>query len=163
MKAPGAALFCARDRICATVRKVQGRLHSLSDRCAFYLALIAFACVAMVPLSGSSPTPLAGTDWLTTQIHQRVEPIEAPDHSAAASKSCYVDLRLAEGLHQEEVEVLEPTEDDETERRLLRSDLVPRLDAPILRSETGLYESPADRAPTSFRLLAFSTRGSPSA
>jgi hypothetical protein len=61
------------------------------------------------------------------------------------------------------IELAEPTDDDETKHRLLLLDAVLRFDVSALRSQTGLYESAADRALTPFRLRAFSGRGSPSA
>ena len=140
---------------------MQSRSHSLSDHSAFHLALIAFVCVVMVLLSGSSPTRPAGTDRLTQQIDDRVEQIEAPNQTAVPMVS--LDTRFSEGLHEEVVELLEPTDDDENERCLLRSNVALRLDVPAFGSQTGLYESPADRALTPFRLRAFSSRGAPSA
>ena len=137
------------------------RSHSLSDRSAFHLALIAFVCVVMGLLSGSPPTRLAGTDWPTRQIDDRVEQIEAPNHTAVPMVR--LDIGFAEDLHEELVELAEPTDDDETDEDetkhyILRSDLA------AFRSPTGLYESSADRAAlTRFQLLAFSSRGSPSA
>lgn len=74
-----------------------------------------------------------------------------------------LDIRYAEGLHQEVVELPEPTDDDESKRCLLRLGAVLPLDVPAFGRETGLYESAADRALTPFRLRAFSPRGSPSA
>lgn len=74
-----------------------------------------------------------------------------------------LDIRFAERFHQEVVELLEPTDDDETKRCLLRLGVVLPIDVPAFGRETGLYESAADRALTPFRLRAFSPRGSPSA
>ena len=136
------------------------RSHSLSDHSAF-LALIAFVCVVMGLLSGSPPTRLAGTDWPTRQIDDRVEQIDAPNHTAVPMVC--LDIRFAEDLPNELVEPAEPTDDDETDEDetkhyILRSDLA------AFGSPTGLYESSADRAAlTRFQLLAFSSRGSPSA
>jgi hypothetical protein len=137
------------------------RSHSLSDHSALHLALIAFVCVVMGLLSGSPPTRLAGTDWPTRQIDDRVEQIEAPNHTAVPMVC--LDIRFAEDLPNELVEPAEPTDDDETDEDetkhyILRSDLA------AFGSPTGLYESSADRAAlTRFQLLAFSSRGSPSA
>jgi hypothetical protein len=158
---PHGVALCARHKFCATVDVVQGRSHSLSDYGAFHLALIAFICVVMVLLSGSSPTRLAGTDWLTRQFDDRVEQIEAPNHTPVPMVS--LDIRFAEGPHEEVAELLESTDDDETERCLLRLDAALRLDVPAFVSQTGLYESSANRALTPFRLRAFSSRGTPSA
>ena len=132
---------------------MQGRPHSLSDHSAFHRALIAFVCVAMVLLCGSSPTRLAGTD--SRQIDDRIEQIEAPNHTAVPMVR--LDIRFAEDLLEEVVELAEPTDDDETKHYLLR------LGVAVLGSQPGLYESSADRALTQFRLHAFSSRGSPSA
>lgn len=136
---------------------MQRRSHSLSDHGAFYLALIAFVCGVMVFFSGSSLTRLAGTDWLTRQIDDRVERIEAPNHIAVPMVA--LDTRFAESLHKEVVDLPETTDDDEFEYCILRLDVVPPLDV----AACGLYESSVDRALTPFRLRAFSTRGSPSA
>ena len=144
-----------RNKICAMVKGMQSRSHSPSDHSAFHLALIAFVCVVMVLLSGSSPTRLAGTDWLTRQIDDRVEQIEAPNRTAVPMVR--LDIPFAEDPLEEVVELAEPTDDDDTEHCLLR------LDVAAFGSQTGLYESSADRAPTPFRLLVFSSRGSPSA
>jgi len=101
------------------------------------------------------------TYWLTRQIDDRVEQIEAPNHTAVPMVR--LDIGFAEDLHEELVELAEPTDDDETDEDetkhyILRSDLA------AFGSPTGLYESSADRAAlTRFQLLAFSSRGSPSA
>lgn len=156
----GVALLRAKQ--CLWYRlSVQGRSHSISDHGAFHLALIACVCVLMALLSGSSPTRLAGTDWLTRPIDDRVEQIEAPNDTAAPMVS--LDIPFAEGLHKEVVELTERTDDDETERCRLRLDVVLPLDVPTFGSQARLYESSADRALTPFRLRALSTRGSPSA
>ena len=139
---------------CATVSVVQGRSHSLSDHSVFHRALIAFVCVVMVVLSGSSPTQLAGADSLTRQIDDRVGQIEAPNHTAVPV-AC-LDIRLAEDPIEDVVEFAEPTDDDETKHYLLRSGVA------AFGSQTRLYESSADRALTQFRLHAFPSRGSPS-
>jgi len=137
---------------------MQSRPHSLSDHSAFHLALIAFVCVVMVLLSGSSPTRLAST---TRQIDHRVERIEAPNHTAVPMVS--LDTRTSEGLHDQVGELPERTDDDETERCLLRLIVALRLDVPAFGSQTDLNELSADRALTPFRLRAFSSRGTPSA
>jgi hypothetical protein len=96
------------------------------------------------------------TYWLTRQIDDRVEQIEVPNHTAVPMVR--LDIRFAEDLREEVVELAEPTDEDETKHYILRSDLV------AFASPTGLHESSADQAAlTSFRLLAFSSRGSPSA
>lgn len=96
------------------------------------------------------------TYWLTRQIDDRVEQIEAPNHTAVPMVR--LDTRFAEDLREEVIELAEPTDDDETEHCLLR------LGVAAFGSQTGLYESSAGRAAlTLFRLLAFSSRGSPSA
>jgi len=137
-------------------RGVQSRSHSLSDHRAFHLALMAFVCVVLGLLSGSSPARLAGTDWATRQIDDRVEKIAAPNHTAA-SMVC-LDIGFEDGLLKDVVELAEPTDEDETKHYILRSDLA------SFGSPTAPYESSADRAAiTPFRLLAFSSRGSPSA
>lgn len=140
--------------MCATVGVVQGRPHSLSDHGAFHLALIACACVLMVLLSVGSPAQPEGTDWLTRQIDGRVELTEPSNHTAVPMPP--LDIRFAEGIDEERNELFEATDDDETAHALLR------LDIAALESQTGLYESSADRAPTPFRLRVFSSRGSPS-
>jgi len=145
----------ARETVCAIFNVVQGRSHSISDHAAFRLALFAFACVLMVLISGGSPARLAGADWLTRQIDDRVEQIEAPMVS--------LDLLSVESLPEEVAEVTESTDDDETERRHLPLEVALRFDLAVLESQTGLSESSAARALTPFRLRAFSTRGSPSA
>lgn len=114
----------------------------------------------MALLSGSSPTQLAGTDRLTRQIDDRVEQIAAPNHPAVPMAP--LGIRSAEGFLVEAVELLEPTE-DETKHYLTRLDVALRTDVAALGSETGLYESSAERALTPFRLRAFPGRGSPSA
>lgn len=157
---PHGATLCARNNTCANVDEMQGRSHSISEHGAFY-ALIACFCVVMALLSGSSPTRLASTDRLTRSINDRVERIEAPNRTAVQMVS--LDFRFAEGLHEEVAELSETTDDDEIERCLLVLDAVLRLDVPTFGSQTGLYESPADRARAPFRLRAFSGRGSPSA
>jgi hypothetical protein len=134
---------------------VQSHSHSRSDHSAFHRALIAFVCVAMALLSGSSPAPLAGADWLTRQIHDRVEQVQAPNHTAVPTVR--LDIGVAEELLDESVELAEPADDDETKHYLLPLDAVSAF-----LSQTGLYESSADRALTPFRLRAFSSRGSPS-
>ncbi|MBL8211300.1 MAG: hypothetical protein JNK87_11340 [Bryobacterales bacterium] len=138
---------------------MQSRSHSLSFS-AFPVALIAFVCVVMGLLSGGSPTPLAGTDWPTGQT--RVERIEAPNSTAVPMLSS--DIRFADDIHEEVAELADPMDDeadeDETKHYALRSDLA-TFRSPI---PTGRNEAAADRAAlTPFRLLAFSTRGSPSA
>lgn len=96
------------------------------------------------------------TYWLTPQIDDRVEQIEAPNHTTVPMVR--LDIRFSEDLCEEVVELAEPTDDDETEHCL------PRLDVAVFGSQTGHYVSSADRAAlTSFRPLAFSSRGSPSA
>src|SRR5688572_9424169 len=94
------------------------------------------------------------TYWLTRQIDDRVEQIEAPNHTAVPMVR--LDIRCAEDLREEVVELAEPTDDDETEHCLLR------LDVAAFGSQKGLYVSSVDRALalTPFRLLAFSSRGS---
>lgn len=134
---------------------MQSRSHSLSDHSAFHRALIAFVCVVMVLLSGSSPTRLASTDWPTRQIDDRVEQIEAPNHTAVPMLR--LDIRFAEHLLDKLVEPDEPTDDDETKNYVLLRSVA------AFGSQTGFYESSADRALTPFRLLTFSSRGSPSA
>lgn len=134
--------------------------HSLSNHRALHLALIAFVCVVMGLLSGSSPTRLAGADWPARQIDDRVEQMESPNY-AAVPMVC-LETRAAEDFPEELAEPAESrddeTDEDETRSYILRSDLA------AFRSQTGLHDSPADRAaPTPFRLLVFSTRGSPSA
>ena len=157
---PHGPKLCARNNTCATVDGMKGRSHSFSDRSAFHLALVAFACGVIGLLGGSSPTRLAGTDWLTRPIDDRVEQVKAPNHTAVPMLS--FDSQLAEDLHKEVVELTEPTDDDETERCLLLGVGLP-FDVPTLGRQAGLYESSADRALTPFRLRAFSGRGSPSA
>lgn len=137
---------------------MQGPSHSLSDHRAIHLALFAFVCVLMVFLSGSSPTPLAGTDWLTRQIDNSVEQFEAPNQTAVPTAS--LEIRLAEGLHDQVVDLLEPADDDESKHCL---QVVRRLNLAPFGSQMGLRESSADRALSPFRLRAFSSRGSPSA
>lgn len=135
---------------------MQGRSNSLSDHSAFHRALIAFVCVVMVVLSGSSPTQLAGTDRLTRQIDHRVEQSTTPNHTAGPMVR--LDIYSGKDLLKDLVEPAEPTDDDETKHYL------PRLDiAAAGVGQTGVYESSADQAPTPFRLRAFSSRGSPSA
>ena len=134
---------------------MQGRSHSLSDHSAFHRVLITFVCVGMLLLSGS-PTRLAGTDWLTRQIDDRVEQIGAPNHTAVPM---VLDIRFAEDPNEELVELAEPTDHDKTKYYVLRLDVAPFGS----ESRTGLYELSADRALTPFRLRAFPSRGSPSA
>jgi hypothetical protein len=131
---------------------MQSHSHSLGDRRAIHVALIAFACVVMGFLSGSSPT--------TRQIDTRVEQVEAPNQTAVPM--ICLGVRFAEDLHEELGESAELRDDeqdeDETKHYILRSDLA------AFGSPTGPYESSADRAAlTLFRLLASSTRGPPSA
>lgn len=130
---------------------MQRRSHSLSDHSALHLALITFVCVVMGLLSGSAPT-LAGT------IHDRVEQIESANHTAVPMV-CHD--RFAQDLPEVLAEAADPTDEEtveeETKEYILRSDLAAFI------SPTGLHESPSDRAAlTPFRLLAFSSRGSPS-
>ena len=68
-----------------------------------------------------------------------------------------LDTGFVEDFCDELVEPAEPTDDDETKHYL------PRSGVAALGSPSGPYESSADRAPTPFRLLAFSSRGPPSA
>ena len=145
---------------------MQSRSHSLSGRTEFPLALIAFVCVAIGLLSGISPSRLAGTNWPTRQIVDRVEQIEAPNH--AGVPVVFLDIRFAEELPDKPGDPADPmdveetddeeTDDDETKDYILRSGLA------AFRSQAGLYESPADPSTqTPFRLRAFPSRGSPSA
>jgi hypothetical protein len=138
--------------MCATVVVMTGRFHRLRDHGAVHLALIAFVCFVTVLLSGSAPAQLAGTDWLARQIDNRVEQIEAPDHTAAPMAP--LDIRATEGplSNSEQGDLPELTDDDETEYCLLR------LDVAALGSQSGRYESSADRALIRLRLRAFSTR-----
>jgi uncharacterized protein YgfB (UPF0149 family) len=141
---------------------MQGRSHSLSDHGAVYRALIALAWVVMVLLSGSTPARLAGNDWLTRHSDDRVEQIAAPNQTAAPTAR--LDIRFAEDLLDEGVEFVEPTDDDETKRGLLRLGAVLRLYVNAFDGQSGLFQSSADRAAqTPFHVLAFSSRGSPSA
>lgn len=118
----------------------------------------------MILLSSSSPTLLAGSGWLAgadglaRQIDDRVEQIEAPNLSTVPAIPPAI--RLSDDLHEEVVEILEPTEEDETEHSFLE---VRRIDVSPFSSQTGLCELSVDRAQTPFLLLAFPSRGSPSA
>jgi hypothetical protein len=144
---------------------VQGPSHSLSDHSAFHVARIAWVCLVLGLLSGSSPTEVAGTNWLTRQLDHRVEQIEAPRHTAVPLVPRDIRLvegHLVEGHHGEIVETAELTDGDQREHCLLPFEFL-RLNVVALASQTGLYESPDDRALTPFRLRGFSTRGSPSA
>ncbi|MCX6608294.1 MAG: hypothetical protein NTV52_32545 [Acidobacteria bacterium] len=138
---------------------MKGSPQSLSAHAAFHLALIACVCVVMVLFSGSAPTRLGDTGWLTRQIDDRVEQIEAPNHTTVPMVP--LDIRFAEGhlkdVVEEVAELPEPTDDDETEYCLVR------LDVAAFAGQPGLYGSSAYRAISSFRLRAFSSRGSPSA
>lgn len=147
-----------RNNVCAIVVAVWGRSNSLSGHGAFHCALIAFACVVILFLSVSSPAQLAGTDWLTRQIEDRAERVEALNQTAVQMVS--LDSQFAENLLEE---VAEPADDDETKYCSLQLDVILRLDVASLGSRTSLYESSPDRALTQFRLRAFSSRGSPSA
>ena len=136
------------------------RSHNLSDHSAFHFALGAFVCVVMGFLSGSSPTRLVATDWPSRQSADHVEQIEGPNHTALPMVC--LDIRFAEDLPDELFEPVEPTDgdetdEDETKNYILRSELA------AFGIPTGPYESSADRALTSFRLHAISSRGSPSA
>ena len=143
------------------VKGMQSRSRSLSDHSAFHLALIALVCVVISLLSGSSPTHLSGTDWPTRQIDDRVEQIEAPNQTAA--RMVCLDTRFAEDFPERLVEPTDPTDDDETDEDETK-DYILRSDLAAFGSPTGLYESSAHlSAPTPFRLLAFWSRGSPSA
>lgn len=141
---------------------MQGRSHSLSDYGAVHRALIALAWVVMVLLSGNSPARLAGTDWQTRHSDDRVEQIAAPNQTAAPTAR--LGIRFAEDLLDEAVEFAEVTDDDGTKRALLLSGVVLRLDLTAFEAQTGFSPSSADRAAqTPFHVLAFSSRGSPSA
>lgn len=136
---------------------MQGGSKSLSDRGACHIALIAFVFAVMGLLCVPSPAGLAGThDGPSRQIDSRVEQIEALNLPAGPMVS--LDIRVSKGPHQEVVELSESVDDDDTEHYLLE---VPRFDVVPFGSQTGLYESRADRALTPFLLRAFSTRGSP--
>lgn len=135
---------------------MQNRSHRLGDCSAFHLALIAVVCVVMGLLSGSSPTRLAGTDWPTRQIDHRVDQIEAPNHTAVPM--VWLDVRFADDVPDNLVELTDPTDDDEIK------ECIPRSELAAFKRPTGLHELQDDRATlTPFRLLAFPTRGSPSA
>ena len=154
-------MLCARNNIHVNVKAVPDRSHSPSDHRGFHPALAAFVCVVMGLFSGSFPTRLVGADWPTRQIDDRVEQIEAPNHTAG--QMVCLDIRFAEDLPDELIEPDEPTDDDETDENETKN-YIRRSDFAAFRSPTGLYELSADRAaPTPFRLLAFSTRGSPPA
>lgn len=133
---------------------VQGRPHSLSSLGAFHFALIAFVCAAMALLSGSVPAHPVGADGLTRQVCDRVEQVPGLNHATAPVSR--LDIRFAEDLLEEGVELAEPTDDDETKHYL------PRSGVAAFKSQAGLYETSVDRAVTRFRLRAFSSRGSPS-
>ncbi|MBS1828163.1 MAG: hypothetical protein JST93_22845 [Acidobacteria bacterium] len=110
-------------------------------------------------LSGSSPAFSAGTDWPTRQIDDRVEQIESPNHTSVPVV-CHA--RFGPDLPEVLAEAADPmdeeTVEEETKDYILRSDLS------SFRSPTSLHRSTAGRAaPTPFRLLAFSSRGSPRA
>ena len=137
---------------------MQSSSRSRSDHSALRFALIAFVCVVTGLLIGISPSCLAGTDGPARQIDNRVQQIEALNHPPVPM--IFPAIRFAKGLHQE---LAEATDDDETERCLVRFDGVLPLHIPAFAAETGLDQSSADRALTPFRLRAFSTRGSPSA
>lgn len=128
---------------------MQRRSHSFCEHSAFHPGLIAFVCVVMALLSGG--TGLAGTHWPTRSVDDRVEPIEAPN--LAAEPMLSLDNRFVASVEPDQA-----TDDDETKDYfLLRSDVV------AFGGPTGRYKSPADRAAIiPFRLLAFSSRGSPS-
>ena len=91
------------------------------------------------------------------QINDRVEQIEAPNHTAVPMVC--LDIRFTEDPLEKVVELAKRTDDDETKTCLLR------LDVAAFGSQTGVSESSAGRALalTPFRLRAFSSRGSPSA
>ena len=154
-------MFCAQNNNYATFTFVQGRSHSLGDRGAFHLAMIACVCFVMALLVVSPTSRPGSADWLTQQIDERVEQYESPDQTDVPME--VLDVRFAEDLHEEVVELTESTDDDETARCLLQFDEVPALDVPTLESHNGFSESSSGRALTPFRLRAFSTRGSPSA
>jgi hypothetical protein len=136
---------------------MQRRSHNFSGNSAFHLALIAFVCVVFVLLSGSSPTRLADTDWPARQINDRVEQIEALNHTTGPMLG--LDIRFADHvLDYKSIEPDEPADDHETKHYILL-----RSDVAAIGSQTSLYEWSADRALTPFRLLAFWSRGSPSA
>ena len=137
------------------VEVVPSRSHSFCGHRGFHSALIAFVCVVMVLLSGSSPTRQMGTDWTTRQIDDRVEQAQTPNQPTVPMLR--LDIRFAEDLLDELVEPDEPGDDDESKNDVLRSDVA------AFGSQTGLYESSPNRALTRFRLRAFSSRGSPSA
>ncbi len=132
---------------------VQSRSHSRGDHSAFHLALIALVCVVIALFSGSSPTPLSGTDSPTLHASHRVGQIEATHHTA--EPTLHLDTRFRDQLFDKLVEPDESTDDDD-DYVLVRSDI------PAVSGQTSLYASSASRALTPFRLLAFSTRGSPS-
>jgi hypothetical protein len=135
---------------------MRSRPHSLSKPSAIHFALTAFVCVVMGLLLGSSPIRVMGTDLPIHQMGNGFEQIEAEHHTAVPTGS--FDIRFTEDLPEEFVELTESTDDDETDY------CFQRLDAAAFRSPTGLYESSTNlEAPTSFRLLAFPSRGSPSA
>ena len=70
-----------------------------------------------------------------------------------------LDIRSSDRLPEEVVELAESTDEDETKHCIVE---VLRFDVTPFGNKPGLFESSAERAPTPFRLRAFSNRGSPS-
>lgn len=132
-----------------------GHSRSLRDHTAFPIALIAFACAVIGLLGGVSPARSAGIDGTALQSNHRVAHIEALDHAAVPAvslESCSVKDPL-----EEVVELVESTDDDESEYCHLR------VQVAAFGIQPGRYKSSAERAlaQTPFRLRAFSNRGSP--
>ncbi len=144
----------APEIMCANFKAMQGGSHSIRTQSAVHLALIAFAFAAMAFLSGKPPARLAG-------IEDRVRQIQAPIHAAVPVVS--LDTLFSEDLHEQEIELSEPTDDDETEGYFLRLAAFLRLELPTYGSKTGHYQASVDRALTPFHQRALSSRGSPSA
>ncbi len=139
---------------------MQCRPDRIRKYSAFFFALMAYVCVGTVLLSGGFPAPPSGADGLIRPVAERVEPLEAPNRSAAPLVS--FDSGVADDLHQEVVELTEGTDDDETGRHLLL-EVGLGFSVPVLEGQTGLCETATDRGLTPFRLRAFSGRGSPRA
>lgn len=95
------------------------------------------------------------------QLENRLERIEALNLTVAP-EVCF-DIVVVEDLPDRMVEAAEPVDDEETDEDETKK-YIHGSDFATIAGPAGLHESsPNQAAPTPFRLLAFSNRGSPSA